>query len=227
MDIDVFQTGPLAANTLIVTVSEGEAFVVDPAGCEFSQDEWLVKSRLRSTGISPVAFVLTHGHFDHVSGLPSLRGEFPDVPILVHEMDAGMLGAESASAQLGHLAGCGFEEFLPFVTNLPEPTAFLVGGKTLADVLSGAAGISGAAMEGLSRWRVIWTPGHTPGSVCLWSSDDGVLISGDTLFDGGWGRTDLPGGNDAQIHKSLRRLVGTVPGGSTVYSGHDLRPFRM
>jgi glyoxylase-like metal-dependent hydrolase (beta-lactamase superfamily II) len=68
------------------------------------------------------------------------------------------------------------------------------------------------------RLRVLHTPGHTEGSVCLWSTAEGLLFSGDTLFAGGWGRTDLPGGDPAALVESLVRLldledgVGVLPG---------------
>ena len=69
------------------------------------------------------------------------------------------------------------------------------------------------------RLSVLHTPGHTEGSVCLWSADDGLLFSGDTLFASGWGRTDLPGGSEEQIIESLARLA-TFEDTVRVYPGH-------
>ena len=78
----------------------------------------------------------------------------------------------------------------------------------------------------LYGWKVIHTPGHTPGSICLYNkafnNEKGALISGDTLFDyGGYGRTDMAGGDEAQIMHSLELLRQTIPAGTLVYPGHD------
>ena len=77
-------------------------------------------------------------------------------------------------------------------------------------------------------WKVLHTPGHTPGSICLYSAVENALISGDTLFDyGGYGRTDLAGGDEAQIIKSLAYLRENIPAGTLVYPGHDSFGFKM
>jgi len=69
-------------------------------------------------------------------------------------------------------------------------------------------------------FRVLHTPGHTEGSVCLYEADRGLLLSGDVLFRGSYGRTDLPGGDDAQMVASLRRLLGEIPSGTRILPGH-------
>ena len=82
-------------------------------------------------------------------------------------------------------------------------------------------------------WKVIHTPGHTPGSICLYKADGGddgrgILISGDTLFDyGGYGRTDMYGGDEAEIIKSLGRLRRGIPEGTLVYPGHNSFGFKL
>lgn len=70
------------------------------------------------------------------------------------------------------------------------------------------------------RFRVLHTPGHTQGCICLYDEAEHTLFSGDTLFDGGYGRTDLPGGNYMQLMDSLDRLADRIPAGTTVYPGH-------
>lgn len=205
------RTGPLSVNTLIVSLENGNVFVVDPADCAFSGDEGVVVSRVREKNKTVSAVILTHGHFDHVSGLPALLRAFPSAKVLIHKNDASLIGKNSALSQKRHLEAIGFLDFLPFVSSLPEATDFLEDEKEL---------------EVEKSWRVLFTPGHTQGSVCLWNEREGVLISGDTLFDGSYGRTDLPGGDEVEIHKSLSRLLKTVPRSTLVYSGHDFRPFR-
>ena len=74
----------------------------------------------------------------------------------------------------------------------------------------------------MSQWKVIHTPGHSPGSVCYYNEKEKLLISGDTLFDyGGYGRTDMIGGDEALIQKSLSELKRIVKSGTKVYPGHD------
>jgi len=85
---------------------------------------------------------------------------------------------------------------------LPEPTDFYKEG------------------DNVNGFTVLYTPGHTQGSICLWNKEAGILFSGDTLFYGSRGRTDLLGGNEMQIRQSLRRLFTELPEHTHVYPGH-------
>ena len=135
--------------------------------------------------------LLTHGHFDHILAAPAVR-EKTGAEILIHRLDAPM--TEDAGLNLSlHALG---RDHTPF-----SPDRLLEDG----DVLP------------FGNLRVLHTPGHTPGSVCY--IGDGFIVSGDTLFAGGIGRTDLPGSDPAEMKKSLRRLVA-LPGDSDVYPGH-------
>ncbi len=137
---------------------------------------------------SEAAVVNTHGHFDHVWGNLEL-----ELPTMIHRLDAGMM----ASAR--EAGGCwGYE-----VPQPPPPSAFLEDGDPLR--------------LGGMEFRVIHTPGHTPGSVCLLGH--GLLITGDTLFRGSVGRTDLPGGDGGRLMLSLRRFM-TLDDDLRVLPGH-------
>ena len=221
MNLHRLHTGPLSVNTYIVPVSESEVIVVDAADCAFSRDEGSVVSFLNTKNLTPVAVVLTHGHFDHVSGLPSLVKAYPSIPIAIHKADSAYIGANSADMQGKALAQMGFDEFLPFVKNLPAPTAFLEEGNTLAQVFSDCPHISEEAKKSLAQWEVVHTPGHTEGSCCLYNEAELTLLSGDTVFFHSWGRTDLIGGNEQKIHKSLLRIMEECEEETRVYSGHD------
>ena len=224
MNLHLLQTGPLAVNTYIVPLSDSEAFVVDAADCAFSHDEGSVLSFLKSKKLKPVAVVLTHGHFDHVSGLPLLKKSFPELPIAIHKNDEAYIGANSAVLQGKSLSQMGFGEFLPFVTNLPEANAFLSDGETLADTFREFS-FSEEAKKSLAEWHVLHTPGHTEGSCCLYNEEKRILLSGDTIFYHSWGRTDLIGGDERKIHQSLLKIADYCEDDTRVYSGHDTNSF--
>lgn len=137
------------------------------------------------------AVLLTHGHFDHIMGLENVISLFPSVPVYLEKNDLFLL-EENRS----YLSAFGMPLSLysiPKITFLDYP-------------------------ENIGPFRVIRTPGHTPGSVSLYAEEDGSLFSGDTLFYGGEGRTDL-GGNYPRLKESLSLLL-SLPGGTTVHPGH-------
>ena len=84
-----------------------------------------------------------------------------------------------------------------------------------------ASGLSEETKSALSDWKIMHTPGHTEGGICLLNKKDKILISGDTLFYHSWGRTDLPGGNEREIQKSLSAILYEIEGDVRIYPGHD------
>lgn len=226
MDLHLLHTGPLRVNTYVVPLYGNTVFVVDPAGCAFSRDEGSLVSYLSSKNLVPAAIVLTHGHFDHVSGLPSLVKAFPDIPVAIHRDDAQLIGAASENMQGISLSQMGFNQFLPFVSNLPEPAAFLEDGKTLAEVFASFK-FDENVLKALENWEVLHTPGHTEGSCCLYNEAELTLISGDTLFYQSWGRTDLIGGSERKIHQSLLKINEYCEEDTRVYPGHDHTGFLL
>ena len=215
--IALIRTGPLDTNSLVVTLGNPpgrKAFIVDPACCGFSGDEGAISSYLEERGLEPQAIVLTHGHFDHVAGIPFLMDRYPGMRLYVHADDASFIGAGGTERQGRHLSLMGFQDFLPSVSGIPAATDLMADG----DGLFGDYG---------SPWTVMHTPGHTEGSCVLYSEQEKVLISGDTLFYRSWGRTDLPGGNEGQIMRSLTRIYRELPGDTRVYPGHGRAAFLL
>lgn len=217
----ILHTGPLSVNTLIIPLVANKVFIVDPASCAFSDDENEIIDYINQNNLEPVAIILTHGHFDHVSGLPFLKKNYPNIPILIHKNDAKMIGANSGVEQGQGLFLMRFNQFLPFVSNLPEPTDFLSDEKTLLECISSSNNFDDDLKIVLNDWLVIHTPGHTNGCVCLLNKKEKILISGDTIFYHSWGRTDLPDGNERLINESLKKVYNTISDDVKIYPGHD------
>ena len=165
---------------------EGKAYIVDPG-----QEGERIIGLLAKKGLEPAAILLTHAHFDHITGIAALQKAFPELPVYVHSADRKMFGhpfnqMPSEYASIGTPA------------NLRE-----------ADDIS---------LE-LPELKVLHTPGHTPGGVCLQFEADSLLLSGDTLFAGSCGRTDFPGGSMTTLTESLQRLA-KLPPATVVVPGH-------
>lgn len=240
MEIHAAQTGPLDVNTFILPLAGRAVLLVDPAACQFSGDEKTLAQVLDEHDCVPVGVLLTHGHFDHVCGLKALRSSFPNIPIAIHEDDKKFLGENSREAHRQSLSLVGMDEeveFLQELSGLPAADFLLKDGDSLdsvfktEDIISAFTGDEVPDVEGvanaLSHWRVIHTPGHTKGSVCFYNESEKVLLSGDTVFYQSYGRTDLPGGDESQMQKSLAKIFEELPKDTLVYPGHGAYGFEL
>jgi glyoxylase-like metal-dependent hydrolase (beta-lactamase superfamily II) len=191
MILETFPVGPLQCNCTILGDEEAaEAIVIDP-GDEVSR----IHRRLTALGLKVKQILVTHAHIDHVGGALKLK-HLTGAPIFLNENDMPLL--KMMETQAGWL-GVETPETAP-----PD--------EGLADGIS----------VGLERYRaqVLHTPGHTQGSVCLHFAPLNLLIAGDTLFAGSIGRTDLPGGNSAQIIDSIHTRLLALPDETRVVTGH-------
>jgi len=193
MKIDRLILGAYQTNCYILRESEADkdCLIID-TGLEAGE----LVDFLQRHELNPVAVVLTHGHADHITGVATLRGQFPDIKIYIHKLDAKMLTEKGCN--LSALAGVLFSS---------KSADFLI---EEGDVIE-QAGI---------KLEVLHTPGHTPGGICLYSKHESIIFTGDTLFAGSVGRTDMPGGNMTQLIKSIKEKLSVLPDETAVYPGH-------
>ncbi len=193
MKIDTFILGAYETNCYILRESETakDCLIVDVG---------LEPSRLidfsRQNKLNAVAIVLTHGHIDHIAGVAALRAEFPNIKVYIHKLDADML--TEAHSNLSVMMGAAFST---------EPADIFVEEK-------GVIGEAGIKLE------VLHTPGHTPGGICLYSKDEGIVFTDDSLFADSIGRTDFPDGSMEKLITSIREKLVTLPDDTIIYPGH-------
>ena len=191
MILETFAVGPLACNCTVLGDEEaGEAIVIDP-GDEVSR----IHRLLAKHGLKLKQILITHAHIDHVGGALKLK-RLTGAPIFLNESDLPQLKLMAAQAAwLG----------VPTPETAP-PDASLTDGMQV----------------GLDRYpaQVIHTPGHTQGSICLHFVPLNLLVAGDTLFAGGIGRTDLPGGDFHQIMNSIHSRLLVLSDETKVLPGH-------
>lgn len=186
MKILSLMVGPIMTNCYLLCDEAAKACAVIDPGDEPERIEAL----MATTGCTPVMILLTHGHFDHCTGVAGLLKKWSDLPVYIHEADVtDSSGSELTFRRLDEKNQRYYQ----------EGDTLTVGGLTL---------------------RVMETPGHSRGSVCLLVEGQGVIFSGDTLFRGNCGRCDFPGGDYRAMLRSLARL-GRLEGQYQVYPGHE------
>jgi len=191
MDYKKIVTGQLEVNTYVIPQTSGDCLVIDPSDHCREVVKHLQKEKLR-----PIAILLTHGHFDHIMGIPEILDEYKDAKIFIHDNDKPMLADSSRNGSI--LMGADFA------------------------VNSGINSLTEGAMKiGEFEFTVLHVPGHTQGG-CAFVFND-VCFCGDTIFAGSVGRTDLPGGNSSQLITSIREKILPLPPQTVLCPGHGGR----
>lgn len=186
-----FVLGDFATNCYVIHDGR-EAILLDPACPSEELKRWVEEQ-----GLSVSYIVNTHGHIDHIGGNTFFKEAFPSAVLAIHDGDLVYLARPDLNLSV--------EVSRPFISPLPdlvfqgEETRFSLGSREV---------------------EVLVTPGHTPGSICLFFPEEMWLFSGDTLFLGSVGRTDLPGGSFRDLVTSLERIFRRFSDAVSVFPGH-------
>lgn len=194
IQIQGFTFNPFEENTYILFDESKECVIIDP-GCFNSAEQKELAEFIREEGLKPVKLLNTHCHIDHVFGNSFVARTYK-VGLEMHKEDLGTL---HSLPQVSHLYSLNAEESV-------EPSVFLEEGDKV--------------QFGQSELDILFTPGHSPGSICFVSHADRFIIGGDVLFYGSIGRTDLPGGDHETLLKNIREKLYVLPEDYAVFSGH-------
>lgn len=194
MEIKIIPCNMLDENCYIVSDETKECMIVD-CGAASVMEQTAISDYISEEGLKPVLYVLTHGHFDHVMGGKWLYETYGLQPTIC-ERDAELYkNFRKDSADMGYRV----DYDLPII------------GRCVND--------GDTVTFGNTTFKVIHTPGHSKGSVVYYCKEENIAFTGDTLFRGSIGRTDLPGGSMFQMINSLR-LLEQLPDETKIYPGH-------
>lgn len=194
IQIHPFTFNPFQENTYLLSDETNECVIIDP-GCYTEDEKQELSAFISSRGLKPVKLLLTHAHIDHVLGNNYLCGKY-NLMIEMNVIEKELL----KSAELfGEMWGIKVEPS-------PAPEVFLDEGDEVR--------------FGNSTLQIIFTPGHSPGSICFYNPAGKFIIAGDVLFHGSIGRTDLPGGDYDTLIGSIREKVFPLGDEFKVFPGH-------
>ena len=194
LNVHLLTFNPFEENTYVISNDAGECLIVDP-GCYDKTERDVLGNFIRDGGFTPIRLINTHCHIDHILG-NSFVAETYGIGLEIHQ---GELPVLKAGTVVAGMYGVPYDPS-------PEPKKFLEEGEELE--------------FGGVRLKVLFTPGHSPASICFYNATNGWVIGGDVLFYESIGRTDLPGGNYETLINSIRQQLFTLPDQTIVYPGH-------
>lgn len=194
MNLKKFVFNPFQENTYLIWDNEKHCAIIDP-GCSDEHERNELTQFIETEELKPVKLLNTHCHIDHVLGNKFLAEKY-DLGLEMHELDLPVL---NAVPNYGATFGFNTGEML-------QPTTFLKEGEVIN--------------VGEIELNILFVPGHSPGSICFYHIPTKQVISGDALFYGSIGRTDLPGGNHNQLIEAIKSQLLTLPEDVQVHSGH-------
>ena len=191
--VEHFTFNPLAENTYVLSNEKDEALIIDP-GCYFTEEERILRNYITTNNLKPLLLLNTHCHLDHVFGNNWVHKTY-GLELYMHEGEKLFWKLRLLS---GNMYGLGF-------TNYKGPLHFLKEGDEI--------------FLGDDKLKVLFTPGHSPASICFYCEAQHFIIGGDVLFYESIGRFDLPGGNEQLLYKSIREKLYVLPDETIVYPG--------
>jgi len=195
MNIKIFTFNQFFENTFIISDSTNECIIIDP-GCYDKNEKQILQDYILSNNLVPTRLINTHCHIDHILGNNFVSKTW-DLELEIHQKDIDLLKNSKNIADL-----YGFVNY----ENSPITNKFLVEG----DIIE----------FGKSNLEVLFTPGHAPGHISLYSKNENFIISGDVLFNNSIGRTDLPGGNYNTLIDTIKSKFLCLDDSTVVYCGH-------
>jgi len=189
----IFKNGPMDTNSYIsIDENKKECFIIDPASSDIINHTAFKENKAKF-------ILLTHGHIDHIEGIPEIVKLIPDIPIYAHIEEKEFI--INPAFNLSILTGKSLELSRYNINYISENNIIDFNGIKI---------------------QVIHTPGHTPGSVCYFIEQENTLFSGDTLFKGSIGRTDFPGGDFDKMQNSLKKIIKNFKDETIIYPGHGI-----
>jgi hydroxyacylglutathione hydrolase len=194
LSIQTFTFNAFSENTYVVSDETLAAVIIDP-GCYSRDEQQELSAFIRIRNLKTKLILNTHCHIDHVLGNNFVKDQYK-VPLLLHKIEEPQLRAVKNSAPV-----YGFEGYRE-----TEPDRFI----DEKDIIT----------FGNSKWKIIFLPGHSPGHIGFYDDHEKIIFSGDVLFAGSVGRTDLPGGSFDTLMESIHQRLFTLPDSVVVYPGH-------
>ena len=195
MKVTAFAFNPFQENTFVVYDETKDCIIIDP-GCYTEKERTELRRFITSEELKPVKLINTHCHIDHILG-NKFASELWNLELYMHKEDLPLL---KNAGNIGKMYG------LENYEGSPYPKHFLAQDDTLT--------------FGESSFKILFTPGHAPGHICLYSKENNLVIAGDVLFQGSIGRTDLPGGDYDTLIESIKTKLLPLDENTIVYCGH-------
>ncbi len=194
LTVKVFSFNPVEENTYVLYNEKKQCCIIDP-GCYFPEEKDKLKKFIIDNGLQPILLLNTHCHLDHVFGNKFVHDTW-GLLLHIHEKEKTVLDFAPASGEMWQLP---FENYKGELIFIKEGSLIKLGDDEL---------------------EIRFTPGHSPGHVCFYNEAAGFAISGDVLFNGSIGRTDIPFGNFDTLINSIQTQLFTLPDETKIYPGH-------
>lgn len=194
MNIKTFIFNPFQVNTYLLWNNDGSAFIIDPANSNSEEDEE-IKNFCNEKNIKISHIILTHAHIDHILGCKYIKEQY-GAKIMYHKDSSLFLQNASSYAQMFGLT----------ISEVPKADLYLADNELIK--------------LGSEELKIIYTPGHADGSICIYSSNYNSLFTGDVLFNQSIGRTDLQTGNFDLLINNINTKLLVLPDETVVYPGH-------